>query len=98
MATGMKPEPQIHKTESTTRQGARRAASRRRFQGMTQAEILRSLSDNEINKYAKRGAQGAIMEQAYRINFLQSLTESNDTCSEFERCCMIESETRKGGI
>ena len=39
---------------------------RRMYQNMTVVEILRSMSDAELDRNARRGGKGAIQEQAYR--------------------------------
>lgn len=86
-------------TRQAGKQAEIRAAKRTSYKGMTQADIVRSLSDIEINKFAKRGAPNAIMEQAYRVQLRTSLDEHNTERSEFERTCMIEAEMyRAGGI
>jgi len=65
----------------------------RQYYNMTEAEILRSLSDNDINKFARRGAPNAILEQAHRLNLREAWNAHNDELSDFERTILVE-----GGI
>lgn len=66
----------------------------RQYYNMTEAEILRSLSDNDVNKFARRGAPNAIMEQAYRHNLRDAWEHSCDGLSDFEAAIRIEAECR----
>ena len=86
--------PPIHDPNRTaTRQGEIRAARRKQYYNMTSAEIVRSLTDSEVNRYARRGARDAILEQSYRQNIRDAWDEGNDELSDFERQIMVE-----GGI
>jgi len=65
-----------------------------KYYNMTEAEILRTLPDNDINKFARRGAPNAIMEQAYRNSLQEAWTHSADWISDFEAAIRIEAEER----
>ena len=66
----------------------------KKYYNMTEAEILRSLPDHDINRFAKRGAPNAIMEQAYRETLTEAWSHSCDWISDFEATIRAETETR----
>lgn len=66
----------------------------RQLYNLSEAEILRSLSDSDIARFANRGAPLAILEQAYRHNLHDAWQDHNTERSDFERTCMAESEMR----
>ena len=63
---------------------------RKQYHNMTQAEIIRSLPDGILNRYAKRGAPNAVMEQAYRHNLIEAWNAHPDELSDFERAILVE--------
>jgi len=50
---------------------------RRMYQNMTVVEILRSMSDAELDRNARRGGKGAIQEQAYRRSGATTIREAS---------------------
>jgi len=66
----------------------------RKYYNMSEAELLRTLPDKDINKFARRGAPNAIMEQAYRRSLAEAWLHSADWISDFEAALRIEAEER----
>jgi hypothetical protein len=62
----------------------------RKLYNMTPAEILRSMSDTELDRNARKGAPLAVMEQAYRHNLREAWNDNNTQRSDFERTVMVE--------
>lgn len=62
----------------------------RQYYNMTPAEILRSMSDVELDRNARKGAPLAVMEQAYRHSLREAWNDNNTQRSDFERTVMVE--------
>ena len=62
----------------------------RKLYNMTPAEILRSMSDAELDRNARKGAPLAIMEQAHRHSLREAWNDNNTHRSDFERTVMVE--------
>jgi len=61
------------------------AQRRRMYQNMTVAEILRIMSDAELDRNARRGGKGAIQKQAYRRSGATTLPFSKVSRENIEK-------------